>query len=507
MKAKEKPLPFNRFLHAGALALRSTRFFSFCIGLLVIQAVWIACTGRYPMAFDENFHLGIIQIYAHHLSPFLKSQPPNANAYGAVARDPSYLYQYLMSFPYRLIKLFTHDQTIQVIVLRFINIALFTSGLPLYRRFLAKTGASRSVVNLAILIFVLLPITPLLAAQINYDNLFLPVVAASLLLTVRLIQDLKSQHKLHISVFISLAIVCLLGSLVKYAFLPIFLAIGLIVAWHMLRQLDWRTLSKSFVLPETGKLVGLSAILILSLVLFGQRYAINIVDYDTPLPDCSQVLTISDCQAYGPWARNYNDTLHKVHNSKSPLTFTSDWFYGMWLRTYFAVDGPYTNFQTHGPFFLPSVSAIVFGVSGLGLIIAYGRRVWQRYDGTVLWLGIVTSLVYTGFLWLDEYKDFVHTGQPVAINGRYLLPVLLPPMVVITLAFTEALHSRPRVKTGLAALLVLCTIWGGGVFTYILRSNDNWYWPSQPVRTANHVVQHIFGPITPGNSDKNAFLK
>ncbi|HXE10103.1 MAG TPA: hypothetical protein VN554_01620, partial [Verrucomicrobiae bacterium] len=112
----------------GAI-LGSRRFFWVILALFVIQAAWIALSGLYPMAFDEDFHLGIIRLYAHHISPFWAGQPPGADAFGAVARDPSYLYHYLMSFPYRLSGLFTHDQTLQILWLRAINIALFTAGL------------------------------------------------------------------------------------------------------------------------------------------------------------------------------------------------------------------------------------------------------------------------------------------------------------------------------------------------------------------------------------------
>jgi hypothetical protein len=101
------------------------------------------------MAFDEDFHLGIIRLYAHHLLPFWSSQPVGGDAYGAVARDPSYLYHYLMSFPYWLISQFTHDTTIQVLILRFINIGLFASGLVLFRRLLTRTFASPALLHLS----------------------------------------------------------------------------------------------------------------------------------------------------------------------------------------------------------------------------------------------------------------------------------------------------------------------------------------------------------------------
>src|SRR5438270_1670989 len=160
----------NNWLQRMGALLASRKFYWAILGVFVLEAAWIAASGRYPMAFDEDFHLGIIRLYAHHLGPFWAGQPESADRFGAVARDPSYLYQYLMSFPYRLINVFTHDQTIQIVILRVLNIGLFASGLVLYRRLFLKTGISRPVVHACLLVFVLLPIVPLLAGQINYDN-------------------------------------------------------------------------------------------------------------------------------------------------------------------------------------------------------------------------------------------------------------------------------------------------------------------------------------------------
>jgi len=102
--------------------------------------------------------------------PYLAHQPPNANAYGAVARDPSYLYHYLMSFPNRVLSLFIHGQTAQVITLRFIDIGFFTSGLVLFRRVLLRAGLSQGLTNFCLFLFVLIPIVPQLAGQVSYDD-------------------------------------------------------------------------------------------------------------------------------------------------------------------------------------------------------------------------------------------------------------------------------------------------------------------------------------------------
>ncbi len=474
------------------------------MALFVLQAAWIALSGRYPMAFDENFHLGIIQLYAHHISPFWSGQPAGANAFGAVARDPSYLYQYLMSFPYRLVSIFTSSQTAQVLTLRFINIGLFAAALPLYRRLLIKTGSSRALVNLCLAIFVLIPIVPLLAAQINYDNLLLPMTALSLLLAVSFSQELRAKHQLNLKNLLWLVVVVTLTCLVKYAFLPILLTIGIYLA-----VLLWRNYPHIKV-PRLslGANWLVIILLVLSLGLFAQRYAVNLARYHKPVPECDKVLSVKQCSAYPPWNRDYTlaQTKGDASGTDSPLTFMTDWFYGMWMRTFFAVDGPATNFQTRGPLILPGISAIAFAASALLATVIAGRRLLRRYDAAAIWLFMSVIAVYVGALWLSGYQSFLQTGQAVAINGRYLLPVLPLLLIILALGVNTLLAGRQTLKISFAAIVLLCMIWGGGTLTYILRSNNTWYWPNQTVQSANRAVRDTLGPITPGYYSPNEFM-
>jgi hypothetical protein len=489
----------------------SRAFFRLIVALLVVQAAWIALSGRYPMAFDEDFHLGIIRLYAHHGLPFWSGQPTGANTFGAVARDPSYLYQYLMSFPYRLISALTGDQTIQVLVLRAINIGLFAGGLVVYRKLLALTGASKAIINVSLLLFVLIPIVPLLAAQINYDNLFIPMVGVALLLTSQFEMYLTKHKQLNLKIILQLAIVCLLGSLVKYAFLPVFVAVGgfvLLRIWQKRRSLprQWWGLAKSWQALGRGGKAGLIVGLVLASGLFAERYAVNLVRYHNPVPDCSQVLSVKACSAYGPWIRDYNYQLNKVDEEKNPLVFTGDWFYGMWLRTFFAVDGPATDYQTRGPLPLPGIGAIVFSVIGIVALVMSIKRLRAVYNAPLMDLLLGVSIVYAATLWLDEYRSYVRTGQPVAINGRYLLPILLPLILLGALAVAELLKQRQRAQVVVAGSAILCLAWGGGALTYSLRSNNAWYWPNQTVRDANHAVQSVIGPVTPGYRHPTEFM-
>ncbi len=485
----------------------SPRFIWVIVGILAVQAAWIALSGRYPMAFDEDFHFGLIKLYAHHISPFWDAHPAGGDAFGALTRDPSYLYHWLMSFPYRLLSVFTNTEASIVLVLRFLNIALFASCIPLFRRLLMKTGASRTLVHFALLLFVLVPIAPLLAAQINYDNLILPVTAATLLLALRF-KERTTAKAFDAWSLLWLLVVGLLSCLVKYPFLPVFVAAVLFVLVH-----GWRTYGGVAVLrkalPPLGgwKLIAMSLLLVVSLGLFAERYAVNVAKYHAPVADCSQVLSYDHCRNYGPWIRDYNFEHTKAGVNTNPLLYTRHWFYGMWLSSFFAVDGPASNYATRGPLIIPGVAGAVLAIMGALAVLLAARRLWRRYDAPLLWLWSLATVFYVAALWITEYQLYRQTGQPVAINGRYLLPFLPFLILLGSLAVKELLAKRQRLQVAIASLAVLALLWGGGAFTYILRSDDSWYWNNGAVRQANHAVQHVLGPVSPGYHNPLQFFK
>ena len=491
--------------------ISSPRFYRLVVVVFVAQALWLALSGKYPMAFDEDFHFGIIRLYAHHLSPFWSGQPAGADIYGAVARDPSYLFQYALSFPYRLISYVTANQTLQVLALRFINIALLATSLPLFRRLLAKTGASAGLVNLCLALFVLVPIVPLLGAQINYDNAFIPLTALVLLKTIGLVEQLRADRRLPLRTTLELGILMLLTSLVKFAFLPIALAVMVYLAIATYRYSHfrglWAELFRQFAqIPKLTRwllIVGL----VVAAGLFAERYGLNVVNYHKPVPDCGKVLSVQQCRSYGPWIRDYDLANTKPSRSGNPLTFTQLWLYGLWMRSFFAVGGPESQFDTKGPLVLPAITTAVLAGASVPLGFVYGRRLWRRYDKTVLVLFGGVVVTYLSVLWIDEYEAFGRTGQPVAINGRYLLPILLPLLLLVGLLYQDFLRRRLAVKTSLALMVMLAFLWGGGALTYILRSNDAWNWPNPVVRSLNHGLQRALGPVTPGYANPIEFLR
>jgi hypothetical protein len=478
--------------------LASRRFYIFILAFFVLESGWIAVSALYPQAFDENFHFGLIKVYSHYWLPFLTSQPPNANAYGAVARDPSFLFHYLMSFPYRIIALFAHSQTMQVISLRFIDVGFFGAGLVFFRRVLKRVGLSDSFSNVSLFILTLVPIVPQLAAQINYDDLLFPLVAIVCLQTFRVTDEVKRRQPSAKSL-IYLLTTCLFTSLVKYAFLPMFLAIALFVVGYTYiayrHQLDdfFKDLVTDFYRQPRWVKIGLPLLLLIGLSLFIERDGINLIKYHAVVPNCAKILSVRDCSAYSPWYYNYQ-THNQVLSGQSAahdniFIYTGQWFYWMWYRLFFAVNGMTSGFANYPPLPLPSIAAILIALVSIVATIKWRRLIFRNRPYLLLLLTI--CFVYMMSLFFKGYATYKYTAVLENMNGRYLIPVLPLLAAIGGSALSFALrHSRTQ-RVVLTIVIVLLFLQGGGVLTFMIRSDSTWYFSNRTVNKVNSTAHKI----------------
>jgi hypothetical protein len=481
------------------IALLGSRYFLYGVIIFFsIEALWVAVSSLYPMAFDEDFHVGIITIYSQQWLPFLGGQPLNADQLGALQHDPSYLYHYLMSFPYRLIGLFTDSQTMQVIVLRLLNIGLFVWGLYLFCRVMRRVGISAALTHTALALFVLIPIVPLVAGQINYDNLLMPLTAWMCLSVCSLYEQFQKRtiNLKTISLFVSLV---LLTSLIKFPFLPIATAAVVFVCitgWRAFRGrgTQLRTaIRKGLVALSARTLIGLALLVLLSFGLFVERYGYNLAVYHHPVPECDAVLDEESCMAYGPWARNHLYAQAKGDVDPNPLAYTWHWLQALHYRLFFMVNGPHDQFRNYPPLPLPAAAAVIIAVSGMVALVLYWRRAFRGQPLLLFFAGV--CILYALALWVDDYLQYLYTGEPVAINGRYLLPILLPLAIVIGRALHIALAQWQAAKAFAAGVMIVLFLQGGGVLSFILRSNSAWYWDSGIVNSVNHDARTILSPF------------
>jgi hypothetical protein len=509
----------RRISDAVRRALGSKYFWLAVLVFFALESLWVAFMAAYPQAFDEQYHFGLIKIYSHYWLPFLQHQPPGGDAFGAVARQPSFLYHYLMSFPYRLIALFVHSQMAQVIILRILNIIMFGAGLILFRRVLRRIGMSRAFSHVALAVFVLIPIVPEVAAQVSYDVLLFLMVAITSLVAFNVIDSLRRRQP-SARAILGLLTICLLTTMVKYAYLPIFLAAIIFVvvyAWRKFRgkfQLFWKRLWRSWQKERRFVQILLLAGVIIGVGLFAQRVGINLARFHQVKPDCAQQLSVAACNNYyvfkADHQRHISVANHPNYHYDNIFHYTGEWIHWMWYRTFYSGSGIENSWRNMPPLPLPSAAALV--LAGLAVVAVaitlFQRRLFKKHP--YLAFSTLAAFLYMAILLVEGFKVYHQTHVLELMNGRYLLPILLLLAALIGRAFSLLLGKKQWLKTTLAIVVILLFLDGGGVFTFIVRSKDGYYWQATYAQQLSHSAQHAVSPFilkdNPNTYGRNWFL-
>lgn len=495
---------FNRM--AGRI-LRSPRFFYVIILLLVLQAAWIAFTARYPQAFDENYHFGLIQLHAQQWIPFFTQQPDGPAVYGSIVREPSYLFHYLLSVPYRLLAEVTSTIAAQVIVLRFINIGIFVAGLFVYRRLFDELRISVALRNVVLAVFVLLPVVPLLAGQINYDNMMFLLSGLLFMYVARYIQFMRGRKPtaplVSVKLLLQILLVGAIGSIVKFAFAPIFLAAVVIlliatIFYYNLTRIKPRSFAGIWAIPGRATLIVLSIATLLAVGLCIERYGVNLVQYQAAVPKCDKVLGVDACQAYSPWARDYLfSNTYPRPELQGYLVYPFVWVWRMVYETMFTITSrtfppsEIVYYYSYSPLVVSHVAAWMALAGGLVGMAIFWRRI-RRNRPLVVLLGIV--VFYALVLFIQNFKMYDHSGEAVAIHGRYLVPVYPILLLCLGIGWHGILQwfKRGRYEVVVLIALTLLFMQGGGITHWLVRSDPDWYWESHtPSVQANEAVKSV----------------
>jgi len=445
--------------------------------LFTAEGSWLALTSRFPMAFDEGFHFGLIQFFSHHLNPIITHQASDTYKYGALIQNPSTLYHYLMSFPYRLITLFAHSTVTQVMCLRLLNVILAIGTLIIIRKLLRLLGMSNPLANLLVLALAFTPLFTVLSAQINYDNLLILAVSGCLYLTVAFSKQLAAGTVDSVTL-LWLGCACLFSSLIKYAFLPVFLAIALVVVWkslayqHRHRNL-LKQVKKSFLRAHRWLRLALVVLFIAGSALFVRFYGVNIIRYHNPYPQCDQVLNVPDCLHYYAWSNFYQvEQYNRQHHFEalqgaSGVTHYTSYWLTLVTGELFGATMPFLGdlYGSSAYFF------IVVLLTG-GMLIATLRNARKVFRAQPELLSLLfISAVYLLFLWAKNYHDYVRTGDALGIHGRYVLPVIICMYAVLAAGMRAAFAGLPRwspaIKVGLASVFVFSFLLYGGFRPYM----------------------------------------
>lgn len=457
-------------------------FYSFVI-IFLAETLWLSLVSRYQMAFDEAHHFELIQFFSHHWSPIITHQQANTYNLGALNHYSSFLYHYLMSFPYRLLIHITHTFKVIVISLRIINISLAVLNLFLLRCLFKLVDAPKLIANLVIFVFAFTPIVSVLSAQINYDNLVILITSLSVYLSVSFLKQLN-QNKLNLKLLLSLVCLCVFGGLVKYAFLAVSIGISLLLIFSIWRYYNktkklniWRDLGKSYATISNVYRATLISLVILGTTLFGIFYGVNIIKFHNPVPTCDQILTIKDCSHYYAWNRNHDLAIHKIAGAPimNIFQYILSWAKVMYYQI-FAEIIPTGGLVPIEPIFRD----IAFGFTGVCAFATIHN--WRRiYKNKNLILLSFVSVIYLIILLARNYHDYLQLGKPVAVQGRFLLPVLIYIYALFGYGIYFVLKGRKTWQVYSTSLLIIVIIgsflYWGGFARYRQVISPNYRWP------------------------------
>lgn len=494
----------DRFLRPVVLFLDSNKFLYVIIALFILQALWIAFSFRYPMIYDEARHVPIVAFFANHISPFVDTQPRSYDSLGSLDITTGFtasLYHYLMSFPYRVVSVITNNEVAKIISLRVLNILLVAIGLVIYAKVFDEVrNIKKRYVHIGLLIFVLLPIVPFVAAHVNYDNLLFLMTGIFFLLAVRMLRE----RKIHWSRHVGLLVVGCVTTLVKFTFLPVFAAstLFLLVAIRV-REGSFRAIAQQLTdsFKQTQRrtaIIGLSlAVLIIGL--FSFMYTRNVLVYGAPRPKCEQILSVERCGA-NPVAKRNIDA--KATAPSRPLMPISHYSY-VWYTNM-------VNFTVMTGATLPSGRVILneqipilnqiifFGTILAALVTVYSWR--GRRFNSAMWFLIVNMVALMVVVFINNYLIYRNFHLVFATQPRYLLTVI--PIALIVAVSASAYVFRRFSATakfaGLVTMLLLLTQ-GGGVITHIVKSDTSWYWNNSVVTSANTHAKKILAPLVKEN--------
>ena len=477
----------------------SKLFFYAVIGIFSLQAAWFATSFYYPMLFDEKFHFDLAQAFTDKWLPFLTNESAGIDYYRDLANESGLLYHFLLSLPLRFIQLFTDSLMVQVVLLRYTNILLVISGLFVFAHLLRKANIPQGAVNLGLLVFAGLPMTTYVAATINYDNaifLLFPVFVWSCASVLAFKKGTRIKHLL-----ILISVGCA-ASLMKYTFLPIFLAGVLLTAGILIKRHGFKNLLSGYKKEFNQKyniaskitlwLLGIVATGLI--IVFCSVYVKNIIIYGSPSPKCEKTLSTQVCLKNEIFQRNY--TSRQTVDERTPMPLADyvifHWFKSMTLGFgYVAVN---TEEGAKGPAPLAIIySAIGFGFVVLLFIFAVGYRYIPRND--YMSAALVLSICTIVALLLYNTRSYYAYNEVFANQARYLIYVL-PLFLSLGVYLANVLLKEARIaKIMLLGVCFYILSQGGGMLSYLVRSEPNWYLPNAKVRDVNTELKDSISPL------------
>lgn len=467
----------------GAKHNKNILFLLTVLALFTFETLWLALKSAFPMAFDEAYHFGLTQFFSGHLNPYITAQDPSTYGFGNIVHNSSWLYHWLLSFPYRVFA-FSDSLYVEVVGLRIVNIAIALGSLLVLHRLLSFFSLGYNTRTLVVALFAFTPVVTALSAQINYDNLLLLVSLGVMYNCVKFVHETHIK-KPNATTLIWLVLLLLVGPLVKFSFLPILFGVLLVIAWTCVRLGKNRTkhragLLKSFrKLPIASRYAATIAIIVVGSVC-GLYYGQNFLRYHSLTPTCDQVLSVEACHNYYSWERNYQlaQSFDETKQLQNPVVYSYHWAVTSWYHLYGEIIPTGGIVHIARSFYV--ILLLATSAAALATLV-HGPSIWRA--NLLLWVLLTISGVYILGLLSRNYHDYRQLGEAVAVQGRYLVPILPIYYTLLVMGVREVIdqsriRDAKRLKLGLAIFVLFLCVWYGGAVRYISDVLPNHSWKS-----------------------------
>jgi len=435
---------------------RFTIFYRTVLGAILlwflVQQVYLLGWIRWEIAPDASYHWKVIDVFSKQWTPFVPDRPGTYHL-GALSTR-AYLYYYLTGMAVRL----NPFDSVDVLLVQFISLA-FSLGFLFFLFRLARLATANGWVHLAVLAVVVnLGMFSFMAASVSYDPMVNFLAICGL---YHLIRFLKDRRRRNLAI---LALVMAAGSLAKRTMLPLaaLYALALMPALPAL----WRE-RKQFLAPLRGREWAQWALVVVFISLSAVLYGGNLLRYRALQPRCDLVLSHDACMKNNIYSRDYR--MSQTTGSRADMgliSFLPRWFFHMEQTGLGLLVQRSTN-MVKNTWELLAYNTIFLLALVVGVF--YWRELWgNRPLLTGLWIAVG----YAAVLVAVNYQGYLMRGVfGVAIQGRYLFPVLAP----LAIGFIAPLMNRggPWLRAALFLAIALVFIDGGAL--YFLERLDA-YW-------------------------------
>ena len=290
-----------------------------------------------------------------------------------------------------------------------------------------------------------------LSGGVSYDNPAILACTIGIYLLVRVFN--KKDFVLNsLGVLTSIAIACL----IKYSILP--LALAVVVAWLVYiiinrKQIKIRPIKKA-------KAITLFIILLIFLGFNVAIYGVNLIKFQSLLPDCQDTFPLEVCQSstfgirYQELALPEKLTLTEAikQGNPDPIRYIFDEWVREMLKRIFGIMG-------HKNYFPIIVS--YFHIAFYWIVLLGFRYIKKPSFKSLSLLGIFSFYAIV-LIYMNYDSELVYGfNKYVALQGRYIFPVICIAYVMVSQILSKV--SNKIIKLGTIGLLILLFLYGGPI--------------------------------------------